>query len=78
VKAPGQALSEVPTRDQGAFISLDLKLLEKSTNLYLLFYYVRFSIITCLVYISRILIVLLFKSAFIFSIYILYSLYLII
>jgi hypothetical protein len=33
VEALGLALSGVPTRDQDAFRSLDLRLLKKSTNL---------------------------------------------
>jgi hypothetical protein len=60
----GPGAKRVSTRDQGAFMSLDLRPLEKSTNLYPLFYYVRFPIVTCLVRVSR---VFLFESAFTFS-----------
>jgi hypothetical protein len=64
----------VSTRDQGVFMSLDLRLLEKSTNLYPLFYYVRFPIVMCLVRVSRVFIILLFEPPFTFSTYVTYSL----
>jgi hypothetical protein len=60
----GPGAKRVSTRDQGAFMSLDLRLLEKSTNFYPLFYYVRFPIVTCLACVSRVFVVLLFESAF--------------
>jgi hypothetical protein len=55
-------------------MSLDLRFLEKLTNFYPLFYCVRFPIVTCLAYVSRVFVVLLFKSAFTSSAYVTYSL----
>jgi hypothetical protein len=73
-ESTGPGAKRVPTRDQGAFMSLDLRLLEESTNLYPLFYYVRFPIVTSPVCARRVFVVLLSEPPFTFSAYVTYSL----
>jgi hypothetical protein len=65
----------VPTRDQGAFMSFDLRLLEKSTNLLPpVLHYMRFPIVTCPVRVSLVFVVAIFKPPFMFSARVTYGL----